>query len=99
MSVDAVPGVEQRKRRDWRDQAMWTTVADVFAIMAALTLPWSTTLPGIFVPCWLGAMAWVTDWRAFARFLTQPICYLPLALAGLAAVRAHGRPAPGHGGD
>jgi hypothetical protein len=62
------------------------TIADVFAILAALTLPWSTTLPGIFVPCWLGAAALVMDRRAFARLLKQPICYLPLALAGLAAV-------------
>ncbi|WP_213284798.1 O-antigen ligase [Bradyrhizobium sp. sGM-13] len=62
------------------------TVADVFAILTVLTLPWSTTLPGIFVSCWLGALAWVTDWRAFTRLLTQPICYLPLAFAGLAAV-------------
>ncbi|UPJ54048.1 O-antigen ligase family protein [Bradyrhizobium sp. 200] len=73
-------------RRYWRDQATWMTVADAFAVLAALTLPWSTTLPGIFVPCWLGAVAWVTDWRAFARLLTQPICYLPLAFACLAAV-------------
>jgi hypothetical protein len=73
-------------RRYWRDQAMWMTIADVFAVLVALTLPWSTTLPGIFVPCWLGAVACVTDWRAFARLLRQPICYLPLAFAGLAAV-------------
>ena len=26
------------------------------------------------------------DWRAFARLLAQPICYLPLALVGLAAI-------------
>ncbi|WP_246738344.1 O-antigen ligase [Bradyrhizobium sp. CCBAU 051011] len=61
-------------------------VADVFAILAVLTLPWSTSLPGIFVSCWLGALAWVTDWRAFAQLLKQPICYLPLGFAGLAAV-------------
>jgi O-antigen ligase len=73
-------------RRNWRDHATWMTVADVFAVLVALTLPWSTTLPGIFVPCWLGALAWVTDWRAFVRLLTQPICYLPLVLVGLAAV-------------
>jgi O-antigen ligase len=86
VNVSAVPVPESRTRRYWRDQAMWMTVADVFAVLAALTLPWSTTLPGIFVPCWLGAVAWVTDWRAFARLLTQPMCYLPLAFAGLAAV-------------
>jgi O-antigen ligase len=73
-------------RRYRRDQATWMTIADVFAILAVLTLPWSTSLPGIFVPCWLGAVAWGTDWRAFARLLMQPICYLPLAFAGLAAV-------------
>jgi hypothetical protein len=70
--------------RYWRDVTLWTTIADVFAILAALTLPWSTTLPAIFVPCWLGAVAWVMDWRAYGRSLAQPICYLPLAFAGLA---------------
>jgi len=73
-------------RRYWRDRALWTTIADVFAILAALALPWSTTLVAIFVPCWLGAVAWVMDWRAYGRLLKQPICYLPLALVGLALV-------------
>jgi len=49
-------------------------------------LPWSTTLVAIFVPCWLGAVAWVMDWRAYGRLLKQPICYLPLALVGLALI-------------
>ena len=73
-------------RRYWRDRALWTTIADIFAILAALTLPWSTSLVAIFVPCWLGAVAWVMDWRAYGRLLKQPICYLPLALVGLALV-------------
>jgi O-antigen ligase len=73
-------------RRYWRDRALWTTIADVFAILAVLALPWSTSLVAIFVPCWLGAVAWVMDWRAYGRLLKQPICYLPLALVGLALV-------------
>lgn len=73
-------------RRYWRDRALWTTIADVFAILAALALPWSTSLVAIFVPCWLGAVAWVMDWRAYGRLLKQPICYLPFALVGLAAI-------------
>ena len=85
MSVNAMPVPEPWIRRYWRDKATWTTIADVFAILAALTLPWSTTLPSIFVPCWLGAVAWVTDWRAFGRLLQQPICYVPLAFTALAA--------------
>jgi O-antigen ligase len=73
-------------RRYWRDRALWTTIADVFAILAALALPWSTSLVAIFVPCWLGAAAWAMDWRAYGRLLKQPICYLPIALVGLAVV-------------
>jgi O-antigen ligase len=73
-------------RRYGRDRVLWTTIADIFAILAALTLPWSTTLPAIFVPLWLGAVAWVMDWRAYGRLLKLPICYLPLALVGLALI-------------
>jgi O-antigen ligase len=72
--------------RYWRDRALWMTIADGFAILAAFTLPWSTTLVAIFVPCWLGAVAWVMDWRAYGRLLKLPICYLPFALVGLALV-------------
>ena len=86
MSLSAVAPPMSLVRRYWRDRALWTTIADVFAILAALTLPWSTTLPGIFVPCWLGAVAWVMDWRAYGRLLKLPICYLPFALVGLALV-------------
>jgi O-antigen ligase len=86
VSIEAVSVPERGTRRHRRDRAIWMTIADVFAILAALTLPWSTTLPGIFVPCWLGAVAVVTDWRAFARLLKQPICYLPLAFTAFAAM-------------
>jgi hypothetical protein len=73
-------------RRYWRDRALWTTIADIYAILAALTLPWSTSLLAIFVVLWLCAVAWVMDWRAYGRLLKQPICYLPLALVGLAVI-------------
>jgi O-antigen ligase len=86
VSESAVPVPESQMRRNWRDQATWMTFADVFAILAVLTLPWSTTLPGVFMPCWLCSVAWGADWRVFARLLMQPICYLPLAFAGLATV-------------
>jgi len=86
MSLSAAAPPMSLVRRYWRDQALWTTIADVFAILAALALPWSTSLVVIFVPCWLGAVAWVMDWRAYGRLLKQPICYLPFALVGLALV-------------
>ena len=86
MSLSAAAPPVSLARRYWRDRALWTTIADVFAILAALALPWSTSLVAIFVPCWLGAAAWAMDWRAYGRLLKQPICYLPLALVGLAVV-------------
>ncbi|WP_426527595.1 O-antigen ligase family protein [Bradyrhizobium sp. McL0615] len=86
MSLSATAPPVSLLRRYWRDRALWMTIADVFAILAAFTLPWSTTLPAIFVPLWLGAVAWVMDWRAYGRLLKLPICYLPLALVGLALV-------------
>jgi O-antigen ligase len=86
VSLRAVAPPMSLVRQYWRDRALWVTIADVFAILTALTLPWSTTLPAIFVLLWLGAVAWVTDWRAFGRLLKLPICYLPLALVGLALV-------------
>lgn len=86
MSLSAAAPPMSLVRRYWRDRALWTTIADVFAILAALVLPWSTSLVAIFVLCWLGAVAWVMDWRAYGRLLKQPICYLPFALVGLALV-------------
>jgi O-antigen ligase len=69
-----------------RNPAYWILAADVFAILAALTLPWSTSLVAIFVLCWLAAAAWVLDYGAYFRMLRQPICFLPIALFLLAAL-------------
>jgi O-antigen ligase len=84
VSVEAAP--MSLLRRYWRDRALWTTIADVYAILTALALPWSTSLVAIFMVLWLGAVVWVMDWRAFGRLLKRPVCYLPLALVGLAVV-------------
>jgi O-antigen ligase len=83
-AVAATP--EAPVRRPWRDPAIWTAVADMFAVLAALTLPWSTSLVAIFITCWLGAVAWMMDYRAYLQSLKRPICLLPLALAALAIV-------------
>jgi O-antigen ligase len=61
-------------------------VADVFAVLTALALPWSTSLVAIFVLCWLGAVALVMDYGVYLRSLKQPICLLPFALVALALV-------------
>jgi O-antigen ligase len=69
-----------------QNRSLWTTTADVFAILTAISLPWSTSLVAIFVACWLGAVALVMDYRAYVQSLKWPICFLPFALIGLALV-------------
>jgi len=70
----------------WRRPAVWATAADIFAILTALALPWSTSLVAIFVLCWLGAAAWILDYRVYFQSLKRPICFLPIALFLLAAI-------------
>jgi O-antigen ligase len=69
-----------------RSPAAWVTTVDVFVILLALALPWSTTLVVILACDVLWTMLPFLDVRAFLRSLTRPICVLPIALFALAAV-------------
>jgi O-antigen ligase len=71
--------------RLWRDPAAWATAADIFAVLTALALPWSTSLVAVFALCWLGTAAWILDYRVYFQSLKRPICFLPIALFVLAA--------------
>jgi hypothetical protein len=68
----------------WRDPARWVTTADVVAVLIAASLPWSTSLVGIFGVVLLLAVTPTLDLRAFWALLKRPICVMPLALFGLA---------------
>jgi O-antigen ligase len=72
--------------RRWRDPAAWAATVDIFAILLALSLPWSTSLVAIFAAAMLISMAPFLDVRAFLRSLKRPICILPIAMFALAAV-------------
>jgi hypothetical protein len=72
--------------RRWRNPAAWATAADIFVILIAVSLPWSTTLVGIFAAASIVSMAPFLDVRAFLQSLKRPICALPLALVALAVV-------------
>jgi O-antigen ligase len=69
-----------------RNPAFWTTVADIFAVLTALALPWSTSLVSIFMLCWLGSAALMIDYGIYFRSLKRPICCLPIALFVLAVI-------------
>jgi O-antigen ligase len=79
------PGATLPARR-WRDPATWITTADVFAILVAISLPWSTSLVGIFAPVMLLSLAPFFDAPAFLRTLRRPISIGPIALFLLAVI-------------
>jgi len=68
----------------WRDPAAWMTTADIFAVLLALSLPWSTSLVGIFAVVIVVVMLPTIDARAFIASLKRPICVFPIALFALA---------------
>jgi O-antigen ligase len=72
--------------RLWRDPAAWSTTVDVFVILIAFALPWSTTLVAIFAAAMLVSMGPFLDVRAFLQSLKRPICALPIAFFVLAVV-------------
>ena len=78
----------------WRDPATWIKSADVFVVLTALALPWSTSLVAIFVVAWLVTLVPALDMRHFVQTLKRPICALPIALFGLAAVGTFWSDAP-----
>ncbi len=84
MSAVARESVPAMLSRRWRDPAAWATTADVFAILIAVSLPWSTSLVAIFAAALLVSMAPFLDVRAFLQSLKRPICVLPIALFVLA---------------
>jgi O-antigen ligase len=72
--------------RLWRDPAAWITTSDIFLILVALSLPWSTTLVAIFAIAALIAMAPSFDAKAFLQSLKRPVSIAPVALFFLALV-------------
>jgi O-antigen ligase len=72
--------------RLWRDPAAWATTVDVFAVLIAVSLPWSTSLVGIFAAALLVSMAPFLDVEAFLQSLKRPICLLPIGLFVLAVL-------------
>jgi O-antigen ligase len=86
MNAEAARSLASPALPVWRDPAVALTVADIFAVLTALALPWSTSLTAIFVLLWLATAAWILDYRVYFQSLKRPACALPIALFALAAV-------------
>jgi O-antigen ligase len=72
--------------RRWQDPAAWIATSDVFLILVAVSLPWSTSLTAIFAVAALVAMAPFFDTNAFLQSIRRPASIFPLALFALAVV-------------
>ena len=86
MSAVAKESVLALLWRRWRDPAAWATTADIFVILIAVSLPWSTSLVAIFAAALLVAMCPFLDVVAFLQSLKRPVSVLPIALFALAVV-------------
>jgi prepilin signal peptidase PulO-like enzyme (type II secretory pathway) len=84
MSTDATTSLASPVLPVWRDPVAWAKTADIFAVLIALSLPWSTSLTGIFVTAWLVTVAPTLDIRLLLESLKRPISALPMALFALA---------------
>jgi hypothetical protein len=72
--------------RRLRSPAAWSETVDLFAVLTAAALPWSTSLTGIFNAVLLLCMVPFLDVGAFLRSLARPISAAPIALCLLALV-------------
>jgi hypothetical protein len=72
--------------RRLRSRAAWAETVDLFAVLTAAALPWSTSLTGIFNAVLLICMVPFLDVPAFLRSLIRPISAAPIALCLLALV-------------
>jgi O-antigen ligase len=70
----------------WRNPAAWITTVDVVAILLALSLPWSTSLVGIFAAALVVTMMPFLDLGGFLKSLKRPISAVPIALCALALI-------------
>jgi O-antigen ligase len=90
--LTAIAGHEGRASR--RKSATWITVADIAAVLLALSLPWSTTLVSVFAVVMLIATLPCADVEALLRSLQRPVAAIPIALFLLAAAGTLWSPAP-----
>jgi O-antigen ligase len=61
-------------------------LADFFAMMMGITLPWSTTVFAIFAFAWAVALLPAIDVNTFGESLRKPLCAFPIALFALAVL-------------
>lgn len=59
-------------------------LARIFAILTAVSLPWSTSATSIGAGLWFVALLPTLEWSSLRKTLSAPAAYIPVALAALA---------------
>lgn len=70
----------------WRGPAAWTRASDIFIILLAVSLPWSTSAVGICAVLWFLTLLPTLDVERFFQSLKRPASALPLVFFALAVV-------------
>jgi O-antigen ligase len=86
VSATATESVGALLWRLWRDRAAWSATSDIFAMLIAASLPWSTSLVAIFAAAFLVSLLRFPDFMGLLRSLKRPVCGLPIALFVLAVI-------------
>ncbi len=62
----------------------WLLCVDIYPVLVAASIPWSTSGVGIFMAIWFIVLIPTIDPRQFLEVLKGPACWLPLAFVALA---------------
>lgn len=85
MSAAAEPIGALLSRR-WRDPAAWMATVDIVAVLLAASLPWSTSLVGIFAVALVIVMLPTIEAPSLVASLKRPVVAAPVALFVLALI-------------
>ncbi len=85
MSAAAEPIGALLSRR-WRDPAAWMATVDIVAVLLAASLPWSTSLVGIFAVALVVVMLPTIEAPSLVASLKRPVVAAPVALFVLALI-------------
>jgi O-antigen ligase len=66
--------------------SFWLFCADIYPVLVAACIPWSTTAVAVFMVIWLVVLAPTIDPRSFLNSLRHPAYCLPLAFFALGIV-------------
>ena len=81
----AKPGLFARVRSATHSPS-WLLSLDIYPVLVAARIPWSTSGVAIFMAVWLVILIPTLDPRAFLDSLRRPACWLPIAFFALALV-------------